>query len=609
MLSEICSVLSRDVLQRHQASHDFKRKGNASDGIRRYSRACFACASARVKCLRGNVCQRCRSRDLRCEYPSRRNRKRTPCQSTPESDSLESFRTTLEEGGLGDKRIAERNDDNSCIITGSGENSPNSEFFGSRPIDRTWESHLLVAVASNSSLAGQTWINSDSEATLAAPGTLQAESPMGSGDQLHSENFINPNETIIPGAQLIPQVSEGNIGSIYNYSGINWLPSNDLIPTDETFKLPSLHLPEPSNTKAQGSLANGPQVQIIQSSPGSAAASQFENSYIEPYANSRHSGSTSSNNPFSLRRLPSVTTVGTPSTAPMHYVNGDGARLSIPAGQKQQNRSALSPFGGQGNNSLSPATHDDLASIHSQLSSKYTHAHIWFTEVSYIALLDYLNYTPGQGISLLHIDTFPSLKELNEFVTLYFDIFHGLFPLLHQASFLNGRDGCLLELAMSAIGACYVGTIHARKCSESLHELVHTLLEIATASNYNPSAFHGVFGFQKSGHRQPLVRLQARILNVLGMFQSGNSKLVRLAQEDRAILVTTCLETRMLMSNHYNSWQAARGTKEDGERFLQQWLEGELNCRAGYFVWVRSIQILPSNNLLITADARLHDGI
>lgn len=568
----------RDILQRHRASHDFKRLGNASDGIRRYSRACFACASARVKCLRGNVCQRCRSRDLRCEYPSRRSRKRTPCQSTLETESLESFRTTSEEGEHGDERIAERNDDNSCIITDSGENRPNSEIFGSMPTEKTWASHL-VTVASDPSLAEQTWTNSDSEVGLAAAGTVQAESPMGAGNQLHSENYINPNETIIPGAQLILQVSEGNIGSIYNYSGINWLSSNGLIPTDEAFKLPSLHLPKPSNANAHGSLSNESH---IQSSERSATPGQFENSYIEPYDNSRHSGSTSSNKPVSLGRLPSVTTVGTSSTAPMYYVNEYGAGLSIPSRQKQQNRSALSPFGGQGSNSLSPPTYDDLGSNHAQ----YTHEHIWFPEEAYISLTDYLKYTPGWSVSLLHTETFPSLKELNEFVRLYFDAFHGSFPLLHQASFLNSRDGCLLELAMSAIGACYVGTFHARKCSESLHELVHTLLEIATASNYNPSAFHGVFGFRKPEHPQPLVRLQARILNVLGMFQSGNSKLERLAREDRAILVTACMESRMLISNHYDGWQAARDTEEEGERFLQKWLEGELNCRAGYFVWM-----------------------
>lgn len=435
--------------------------------------------------------------------------------------------------------------------------------------------------------------------TSPAPGNVEAESPVANEGQVHFENFINPNESIIPGAQLIPQVSEGNIGSLYKYSGINWLLSNDHIPVDETFKLPSLHLPQPSTTNAQGSFTNGLQVQSIQSSQGSAAAGQFDNSYTEPYSNSRHSGSASSNQPFSRQRLPSVTTIETASSAPMYYANEDGARLPIPAWQKPQNHSALSPFGGHGNNSLSPESHDDLGSNLAQLSSEYTDIYIWFTKESYIALTDYLKYTPGGGISFSHTNTFPSLKELNEFVRLYFDVFHGSFPLLHQASFSNNRDGCLLELAMSAIGACYVRTPYARKCSESLHELVHTLLDIATVSNYSPSAFPGVFGFWKPGHPQPLVRLQARILNVLGMFQSGNSKLERLAREDRAVLVTTCMENRMLMSNHYDGWQAARATEEGGERFLQQWLEGELNCRAGYFVLVRSIQFVPTNDILI----------
>jgi hypothetical protein len=46
------------------------------------------------------------------------------------------------------------------------------------------------------------------------------------------------------------------------------------------------------------------------------------------------------------------------------------------------------------------------------------------------------------------------------------------------------------------------------------------------------------------------------------------------------------------MSNHYDGWQAALSTEEEGDRFLQQWLEGEMKCRAGYFVWVRALEIL-----------------
>ena len=558
--------------------------------MRRYARACFACASARVKCLRGKVCQRCRSRGLQCEYPSRRTHKRTPRQSTVETEFLDSSEITSEDGGHGDGRMLERDEDGSSIIVHSGENGSNSEVFRSVPKESSWANHLLAAIASDSTSVGQSWNASSSEVTLAATGAVQSplsgESPMGTQNQLFSENFISRNEPIIPGAQLIPQVSEGNIGSLYNYSRINWLPPNDLTHTDQTFGVLSLQSAESSSIPARDIFTNGSPEQNMRSSPNLATAGHYEDSYREPYVSSRPDGLISGRSKsFSLERMPSVVTVGTQSAAPMYYANGDGARLPITARGKQRNHSSISLFGGQSNGSLSPTIH-----IHTQLPCEYTPAQIWVSEESYVALTGYLKYKFGRGISLSHPDTFPALEELNEYARLYFDKFHDSFPLLHKASFLNNREGCLLELAISAIGACYVGTFYARKCSESLHELVHNLLEIASASDYDPGEFPGVFGLRRPGYPHRLTRLQARILNVLGMFHSGNPKLAGFAREDRAILVTTCIGRKMLVPNHYDGWQAARSTEEEGEQFVQQWLDGELKCRAAYFIWVRSLE-------------------
>jgi hypothetical protein len=487
--------------------------------------------------------------------------------------------------------MTERDDDNSCIITWSGENGSHSEVSRSMSKESSWPIHLLVATASTSTSVGQSWNASGSEATLAATGIAQTPStgdfPMSARDRLLSENFISPNETIIAGAQLLPQVSKGNIGSIYNYSRINWFAPNDLAHINQTFTVPSPESIEPSNANSEDVFSNGVKVQNIQPSPHLTAAGHFEDSHLESYVDSRHVGLTSVNSePFSQERIPSVASVTTRSEALMYYIDGDGARLSNPARCTQQNRRSIPLFGGQSN---SPSGHDGLESLHSQSTCEYTHRQNWFTEESYIALTECFECTSVRDIFLSHRNTFPSLNELIEFARLYFDKFYNSFPLLHKASFLNSRDGCLLELAISAIGACYVGTFYARKCSESLHELVHTLLKIATGSDYNPSEFPGAFGLRRPGYPQRPTHLQARILNVLGMFHSGNPKFVRLAREDRAILVAACTESKILMSNHYDGWQAACGSEEEGERFLQQWLEGELRCRAGYFVWVRSL--------------------
>ncbi|KFY13867.1 hypothetical protein V492_02990 [Pseudogymnoascus sp. VKM F-4246] len=535
----------QDILRRHQASHELKRKVNASDETRRYSRACFACASARA-------------------------------------DSLDSSRASSEEAGQGDEIMTERDEDESAGV--AWENESNSGVFGSIPKESNWTNNLLIPTASNSTSVGQSWNADGSELTAVDTSAIQTllagESSMSSRDWLLSRGIISPDATIVAGAQLVPQVSEGNIGSLYNYSRINWLPPNDLSHADTTFRAASLQSAGSSNASAQDAFGNGPPTQNIQSSPRSGTTGHFDDSYLESYANSRNVGLASGRGkPYSLERLPSIATVGSPSDASMYYADGDSAHSPVLSHHKQPNQAPVPVFGGQGSNSLSPT----LENIHSQLS-EYTLPQIWIAEESYIALIDYLKFTSRQDISVPHTDSFPSLKELNEFAGLYFDRFHESFPLLHKASFLNSRDGCVLELAIAAIGACYVGTAYARKCSETLHELVNKLLEIVTSSYFNPSEFPGVFGLRRYPQRP--TRLQARILNVLGMFHSGNHKLSSLAREGRAILVTTCIENKLLASNHYDGWEACLGTDEEGDRFLQQWLEGELKCRAGYFVWM-----------------------
>ena len=519
---------------------------------------------------------------------------RTSCQSTIEPKFLDSSGSTPDEGGHGDERMTERDDNDSCIISRSGENGSNGEVLRSAPKESSWVNHLLVEKASDSASEGQSFNNSGLEVALAATGAVQTslsgESPMSPGDEWLCGKLTSPNEVIIAGAELIPQVSEGNIGSLYNYSAINWLAPIGPTNMRRIVGTPSLQSTESSNVSAQGLFTSEPQERNTQPSPHLTTARHFGDSYVESYVNLRAAGPTLDRcKPFSQGSIPSVASVGTQSETPI-YIDGDGARLSMPARHKQQTCSCIPHFGGQSDSSVGSTIHTGSESIHIQLASEYTRAQIFITEQSYAALVGNLNCTSGRDMSLSHNGTLPSLKELNEFATLYFDKFHESFPLLHKASFLNNRDGCLLELAISAIGACYVGTFHARTCSETLHELVHKLLEIAAASDHDPSEFPEVFGLRRSENLQRLTILQARILNVLGMFHSGNPKLARLAGDGRAILVSTCIDSKILMSSHYAGWQAARDTEEYGEQFLQQWLEGELKCRAGYFVWVRSLR-------------------
>lgn len=494
--------------------------------------------------------------------------------------------------------MTERDEDESGGV--AWENESSSGVFGSIPKESNWTNNLLIPTAASGTSVGQSWNASGSEVTSVDTSAIQTlltgESPMSARDWLLSRGIISPETTIVAGAQLVPQVSEGNIGSLYNYSRINWLPPSDITHIDQAFGSASFQAAGSYNVNSREAFSNTPQGQNIQSSPRSATTGHFDESHLDSYADSRNIDLASGRSkPFSLERLPSIATVGSPSDASIYYADGAASQSPV-LHHKQPNQPPVPVFSGQGSSPLSPT----LENIHTHMT-EYNHPQIWFSEESYVALIDYLKYTSGRDIPFSHTDSFPSLKELNEFAGLYFDRFHESFPLLHKASFLSSRDGCVLELAIAAIGACYVGTAYARKCSESLHELVNKLLEIATSSYCNPNEFPGVFGLRRYPQRP--TRLQARILNVLGMFHSGNMKLSSLAREGRAILVTTCIENKLLATNHYDGWQACLGTDEEGDRFLQQWLEGELKCRAGYFVWVGS-PVTPSSHILLNGPFR-----
>jgi hypothetical protein len=393
--------------------------------------------------------------------------------------------------------IEKDNEDSSTNILSSLENQLQNENFAPVPKESIW-SNNFGEMDSHSNSVGQSRDSSASGVTPYSSGVPphpSSEHPARRvEDQLLPKTFVELDRTIIAGACLIPHVSESNVGSIYNYSKINWLPRK-----------------------------------------------------YQPQA----------------------------------------ARLSIPDRQKLQNRLSLQPFKDQDNTYFSTTSYENLGIINIYSNLQHTKSQFWASE-SYFALLSYLKRTPWRKISVSEEDTLPSLEDLKTFAVLYFERFHGSFPLLHKGTFLNSRNGCLLELAISAIGACYAKDPSNQKCSETLHMLLHKLLKIATISDDDLARFPEVFGLQRSACPERFTHLQAQILNVLGMFHSANPILVSLAREDIAVLVTNCVESKLLLLNHYDCLQGANSIEEEGDQNLMQWLEGELKCRAGYFIWVRS---------------------
>ncbi|KAH8799151.1 hypothetical protein F5884DRAFT_135744 [Xylogone sp. PMI_703] len=190
----------------------------------------------------------------------------------------------------------------------------------------------------------------------------------------------------------------------------------------------------------------------------------------------------------------------------------------------------------------------------------------------------------GQGHHSFESDYFPTLGVVNLSVHLYFEHFHPIFPLLHKAWFAQ-RAPWLLILATSAIGIHYLGTDEARQCSEAFQEFLHDELEKDDCLRV-PYYFSNADDQLRGGDRgyQTLIKIQALILNIIGMSHCRREILVEHAYSGRSKLVAICLRNEMLC---YSGDSSPRGAQSySGEISWIRWIINELSKRAGYCIWL-----------------------
>lgn len=113
------------------------------------------------------------------------------------------------------------------------ENGSDVDVLELAPRDTIWANQLVELMDASPDSAGQPQNTPGSAAITGAPAVtpqpVPGEPPTLSAEgQTTSKNLLEPGQTLIAGACLVPYVSEGNIGSIYHYSKINWLPTNDI---------------------------------------------------------------------------------------------------------------------------------------------------------------------------------------------------------------------------------------------------------------------------------------------------------------------------------------------------------------------------------------------
>lgn len=73
------------------------------------------------------------------------------------------------------------------------------------------------------------------------------------------------------------------------------------------------------------------------------------------------------------------------------------------------------------------------------------------------------------------IDDFPDHDTLSDFVDLYFEKFHPMFPILHKPTFLESDTPAVLLLSVAAIGATFAD-LKYRPLAVALCELVRRMI-------------------------------------------------------------------------------------------------------------------------------------
>ncbi len=168
--------------------------------------------------------------------------------------------------------------------------------------------------------------------------------------------------------------------------------------------------------------------------------------------------------------------------------------------------------------------------------------------------------------------SFPGLDVLNACIDLYFENFHGTFPLIHRSTFINNANWIIL-LATAAIGSTFLKIAYAAELQDAFQEFLRRATCLYT---------EGVAEFALD-----LPLAHARILNLISLAQSGREQLRSAAPRYQADLSRWCLESGVLQLPDRGDSQNSGSVHTGGiEREWGHWIRVESLRRAGYLCWL-----------------------
>ncbi|KAI2789813.1 hypothetical protein POX_d05311 [Penicillium oxalicum] len=607
-----------DTLHRHELSHHTPGGEGGKDRPHRITvktfRACFSCATARVRCSGGVPCGRCETRSLECHYPTERRSKarlrgvktkRAPegphlsRKSPPRSEAKQAESTArpadipahqlgqfsinvLNDVPASSKRRAQRipgSDKAPTAKVSSHESSNQPHMAGSV------YSHMLAPPLTSAAEPGRIPLNMHSRAGLSNYEAFAGPEAATGG----SVNNFNPSDSTFGPEVMAMNVANSsglNLGfdpTIFNQSTlhtINWLPT-ELFPdhsSDQTLAPVIQHQPlndAPNQTPAARPIWQPAVIEEKNTSLSTTVRKMHRalNSVssrvgmASPRRRSFIDGkSAMGNDPTKVTKrtqgFRTDSVGGWPPRIRKHQKRSSSAsvELSVSAASLLfEQRPNPVCFPKKADSSFKRVPEDLYRQIRPIKASTYDKVHENFIS---------LCRNTHTIFEIFDTDDFPEPEECTRYLFSYLSSFQPVYPIFHIPTFDVNEHHWVLVLAILAIGCQSSKTANCDQTSAAFHEMLRRAILVEKEKG--------------STRRASLDMLQAMLLSCLGILYSGDDRnklstlgvfkeLVRLFEDEELLADSKYLQSSEQLS---------------GEALWHSWINDEIRRRTGYCIWL-----------------------
>ena len=488
-------MVNSDTLHRHELSHHGPGSEGGKDHTHRITvktfRACFSCATARVRCSGGKPCGRCDTRSLECQYPTERRSK-----ARINNEASRRLYTV---------------DERAQVENAASQPSP-------LPVDGLNEFHLSPKMSvhnlSNLREAHPATISSSERGAAAAtnpelhrpPSNASTQMPLDvypHGDGSHSYGEIsNPDMSRLFSLEQATGISAGmnslpsdmtsssmDMGMALDFdpslfdqsmlSTINWLPNNFLTGASNeqspSAKVSAQFSQPPLDAYTDRTAWQPPVINIDPST--------YDN--ISQTPSGHRSLGTELGSP---RRFSHVFSEASPNSEPVDsakrsadsYVDGGGARL--PKYRKKNNPWSTSSIDTSAFIDARRFGFPSLQEIHVEHTSDEAMRSIrpieqtTHDEIHRNFLLLCRNDNPF--FEMFDSENFPTAEICTQYLACFFDSFQTVYPIFHPPTFDPNQCHWLVTLAIVSVGCHSSGIREIDQCSAAFYEMIRRAIYV-----------------------------------------------------------------------------------------------------------------------------------